>query len=272
MVGEEDFHTWEEDSTVVNRVDNDVVKLVIEMEQFKQPMQLEHYFKKTNTALHPSDEAGLISAYAAAAQAELLACMSADVTLVRYRVEDRISSGALNGRLRTHIGPFENVVGTIAGGAGTSDAPQLAAVVSWYTNFSGRGERGRSFVPGTAHTNVEDGALKADAVTLYQAWGDAVVDNFDGDENEDAPWQLVLWRQHMTNLTIPDDVEENEIITVGGVRQYRYLEATRPPFNFKAASHAITLAVVRPTIRTQRRRGLNVRISRSPRKTLKVRA
>lgn len=237
-----------------------VKKLSVEMRTFEQPLQLSFYFRRTDSASGATGEADLIGDFRTNVEPSLLDCMSADVTLDRYRVEDRISAGSTNGRLRTFVGEtLSAVVGTGAA-ADTNNIPQAAGCVSWYTNFAGRGERGRTFVPGLPAAFVDNGRLTSAAVTAYQAFVDALIAWADGD-TDTADWQYVLWRAHLTGSGAADP---NPITghNPDGSPIYATPPVTKPPFNPLAAAHGITLGVVQSTVRVQRRRGIGVRIGR----------
>jgi len=237
-----------------------VKKLIVEMRTFEQPLQLSFYFRRTDTASGSTGEADLIGGFRTNAEPALLDCMSADVTIDRYRVEDRISAGSTNGRLRTFVGEtLVDVVGT-GGAADTNNIPQAAGCLSWYTNFSGRGERGRTFVPGLPAAFVDDGRLTSAGVTAYQAFADALIAWADGD-TDTADWQYVLWRAHLTGSGAADP---NPITghNPDGSPIYAVPPVTSPPFNPLAAAHGITLGIVQSTVRVQRRRGIGVRIGR----------
>jgi hypothetical protein len=245
-----------EEEAVTSIAVGNVKKLVIGMRQQSEPFQLSFHFRKTTDATGATGEADLIGDFIAQAQPALLACMSADVAITGYRVEDRISAGATNGHLRTFIGaPLVGVVGTAAA-ADTSNILQAAGCISWYTNFSGRGERGRSFLPGVPVVLFADNGLLTDAaITAYQAFVDALLLRYDGDTDATADWQLVLWRNHVSGAGA---TEANPPAGATG----HVIPATHPPFNPLAAAHGITLGVPQRVVRSLRRRGVGVRIGR----------
>jgi hypothetical protein len=233
-----------------------VKKLVIGMRQAGEPFQESFHFRKTTDATGATGEADLIGDFRAQAEPALLACMSADVSIANYRVEDRISAGATNGHLRTFLGEeLIGVVGTAAA-ADTSNILQAAGCISWYTNFAGRGERGRTFLPGLpVPLFADNGELTDAAVTAYQAFIDALLARYDGDTDAAADWQVVLWRSHVSGAGA---VEGNPPAGAAG----HVLPATRPPFNPLAAAHGITLGKPNRVVRSLRRRGKGVRIGR----------
>lgn len=263
----------------MDAVNGNVIKLVVEMEQFNEPLQIEHYFRRTNDgAIDPGSDLSLVDDYAAGARSALFACMDVSVALVKYRAEWRIQ-GANAMLPRTYIlAPNDGTVGTANGGVANADASQLSYVISWYTNFAGRGERGRTNVPGTSHPFIEENHLTDAAKTALSNYADVLTTTFNGDDDGTKAWQLVLWRQHLTNpaLTPGDDGEYANPLNTAvppsvaewpghdeeGRPIYVNPPTTRPPFSPAAAQHAITLAVVQDSVRTQRRRGPGVRISR----------
>lgn len=231
-----------------------VKKLVLSLTQGSEPLNLSFYFRKTDAPSGSTGEADLIGDFRTNAEPALLDCMSADVAINQYRVEDRISAGVTNGHLRTFIGEvLSGVVGTAAA-ADTSNIYQAAGCLSWYTNFSGRGERGRTFIPGLPAVFVDNGLLQAGAIAAYQTFADAMIANYDGDTDA-ADWQFVLWRSHVSGAGA---VEGNPPAGQEG----HVNPATQPPFNPLAAAHGITLGVPQQTVRTLRRRGVGVRIGR----------
>lgn len=269
----------------MDAVNGNVLKLVVEMEQFSEPLQIEHYFRRTNDAsVDPGSDASLIDEYVASAQAPLRACMDVSVLVTKYRAEWRVR-GALAIVPRTYItsagGPF---AGTANGGVAGADASQLAYVISWYTDFAGRGERGRTYMPGTSHTFIEDNRVTPAGIVQLDAYINALLTAFSGDTDITKAWQLVLWRQHLTNpALVPGDDGEyaNPLNTAvppsvvewpghdeEGRPIYVNPPTTRPPFSPAAAQHAITLGVAQDKIRTQRRRGPGVRISRGGHRTV----
>lgn len=254
------LYTSEEEPMVAIAVGN-VKKLIVSMLEFEQPFQLSFHLRKTNTASSATGEADLIGDFRTNVEAELLACIAADVAILNYKVEDRISGGTTNGRLRTFTGDTLSAVVGTGGAANTNNAPQLAGCLSWYTNFAGRGERGRSYLPGLPNAFYNDGRLAAGAVTAYEAFRDAILARYDGDTDNTAPYQLVLWRQHLTGAGASDP---NPVTSPPGTVPVVYgtPPVTRPPFNPLAAAHGITAGTVQSTVRVQRRRGIGVRIGR----------
>lgn len=250
-----------------------VVKLIIDMLEFGQPLQISHYLRaNAQSQADGKNETHIIDRFVVGGlQGSLAACMGADCNIVGYRVEDRISADPNNGRKHTY--KQELAVGSWVPGTGDSvgeaDAPQLAACLQWYTDWTGPGERGRSFVPGIAHGMVSSGRLNSGAMDALKAYAGQLLSIYDGDTVAGDWFQLVLWRQHMTGTTLPNDAVSNPITVVGGVKQYLngkpvyvYPPTNRPPFNPKAAEHPITVYDVGSRLRTQRRRGIDVRIGR----------
>lgn len=254
------LYTSEEEPMVAIAVGN-VKKLIVSMLEFEQPFQLSFHLRRTNTASSATGEADLIGDFRANVETELLACMAADVAISDYKVEDRISGGTTNGRLRTFTGDTLTAVVGTGGAANTNNAPQLAGCLSWYTNFSGRGERGRSYIPGLPNAFYDNGRLVAGGITAYEAFRDAILARYDGDTDNTAPYQLVLWRQHLTGAGASDP---NPVTSPPGTVPVVYATppVTRPPFNPLAAAHGITAGTVQSTVRVQRRRGIGVRIGR----------
>lgn len=245
-----------EESQMTSIAVGNVKKLVVSMSQSGEPFQLSFHFKKANDATGATGEADLIGDFRAQAEPALLACMSADVAINNYRVEDRISPGTTNGHLRTFIGEeLAGVVGTAAA-ANTSNILQAAGCVSWYTDFSGRGERGRSFIPGVPVPLFGDNGELTDAgVVAYQAFVDALLARYDAATDAAADWQLTLWRSHVSGAGA---IEGNPPAGQPG----HVAPATAPPFNPLAGNHGITLGKPQRVIRTLRRRGKGVRIGR----------
>jgi hypothetical protein len=263
----------------MDAVNGNVLKLVVEMEQFGEPLQIEHYFRRTNDgAIDPGSDVSLVADWIAASQAVLRACMDVSVKIRKYRTEWRVQ-GANAMLPRTYQqNAAADLVGTANGGVAGADASQLAYVISWYTNFAGRGERGRTFIPGTSHAFIEDNRVTDDGINALFAYAGSLTDVFNGDDDGTKAWQMVLWRQHLTNpaLVPGDDGEYTNPLNTAvppsvaewpghdeeGRPIYVNPPTTRPPFSAAAAQHAITLAVVQDTVKTQRRRGPGVRISR----------
>lgn len=233
-----------------------VKKLVVSMSQSGEPFQASFHFRKANDATGANGEADLVSDFRAQAEPGLLACMSADVTIDNYRVEDRISPGTTNGHLRTYIGAELTAnVGTAAA-ANTSNILQAAGCISWYTNFAGRGERGRTFIPGLpVPLFADNGRLTDAAVAAYGAFIDALLARYDADTDGAADWQLVLWRSHESGAGA---LENNPPAGQPG----HVAPATAPPFNPLAGAHGITLGKAQRVVRSLRRRGVGVRIGR----------
>jgi hypothetical protein len=77
------------------------------------------------------------------------------VAIKKYRAEWRVQ-GAAPFSLAPTFRRWWQQLGTANGGTPGADASQLAYVISWYTNFAGRGERGRTYVPGTSHAFIEE--------------------------------------------------------------------------------------------------------------------
>jgi hypothetical protein len=269
----------------MDAVNGNVLKLVVEMEQFGEPLQIEHYFRRTNDAtVDPGSDISLVGDFTSGPRDALLACMDVSVAIKRYRAEWRVQ-GANAILPRTYlVASAPGQVGTANEGAPGADASQLAYVISWYTNFAGRGERGRTFIPGTSHDFIVANRVVEDGTVALQAYADSLMATFGGDEDSLDAWQLVLWRQHLTNpalvpgddgeyanplnTAVPPSVAEWPGHDEEGKPIYTFPPTTRPPFSPAAAQHGITLAVPSDKLRTQRRRGPGVRISRGGHRTV----
>lgn len=263
----------------VDAVNGNVLKLVVEMEQFGEPLQIEHYFRRTNDAsVDPGSDVSLVAEYAASSVGALLGCMDVSVVIKKYRAEWRVQ-GASTILPRTYItNAAGGLVGTANGGVAGADASQLAYVISWYTDFSGRGERGRTFVPGTSHAFIEENRVTDLGVIALTNYVTLLLAAFNGDTNVAKAWQMVLWRQHLTNpalvpgddgqyanplnMAVPPSVAEWPGHDDEGKPIYVNPPTTRPPFSPAAAQHGITLGTPQDKVKTQRRRGPGVRISR----------
>jgi hypothetical protein len=266
-------------SSGMDAVNGNVLKLVVEMEQFNEPVQIEHYFRRTNDAsVDPGSDVSLVADYVSSVASALLGCMDVSVAIKKYRAEWRVQ-GANTILPRTYIvNSVGGAVGTANGGVAGADASQLSYVISWYTNFAGRGERGRTFIPGTSHAFIEENRVTAPGITALANYVTGLFNGFNGDEDVTKAWQMVLWRQHLTNpalvpgddgeyanplnTAVPPSVAEWPGHDEEGRPIYVNPPTTRPPFSPAAAQHAITLGTPQDKIKTQRRRGPGVRISR----------
>lgn len=269
----------------MDAVNGNVLKLVVEMEQFNEPIQIEHYFRRTNDAsVDPGSDVSLVGDWIANASALLRACMDVSVAIKKYRAEWRVQ-GANSVLPRTYQQVTDiPVLGTANGAAPGADASQLAYVISWYTNFAGRGERGRTYMPGTSHAFITDNRVNADGLLVLNSYADNLLGFFNGDTDITKAWQIVLWRQHLTNpALVPGDDGEyaNPLNTAvppsvvewpghdeEGKPIYVHPPTTRPPFSAAAGQHGITLGVPQDRVKTQRRRGPGVRISRGGHRTV----
>jgi hypothetical protein len=266
-------------SSGMDAVNGNVLKLVVEMEQFGEPVQIEHYFRRTNDAsVDPGSDVSLVAEYAASSVGALLGCMDVSVAVKKYRAEWRVQ-GANTILPRTYITNAPGgLVGTANGGVAGADASQLAYVISWYTDFAGRGERGRTYVPGTSHAFIEENRVTDLGIIALTNYVTLLLAAFNGDTNVSKAWQMVLWRQHLTNpALVPGDdgqyanplntaVPPSQAAWPGHDEEGRPLyvnpPTTRPPFSPAAGQHAITLGTAQDKVKTQRRRGPGVRISR----------
>jgi hypothetical protein len=266
-------------SSGMDAVNGNVLKLVVEMEQFGEPVQIEHYFRRTNDAsVDPGSDVSLVAEYAASSVGALLGCMDVSVAVKKYRAEWRVQ-GANTILPRTYITNAPGgLVGTANGGVAGADASQLAYVISWYTDFAGRGERGRTYVPGTSHAFIEENRVTDLGIIALTNYVTLLLAAFNGDTNVAKAWQMVLWRQHLTNpALVPGDdgqyanplntaVPPSQAAWPGHDEEGRPLyvnpPTTRPPFSPAAGQHAITLGTAQDKVKTQRRRGPGVRISR----------
>lgn len=256
----------------------DVVKLSVNMRQFgSEPLQIAHHFRCADAAATFDT---LETAYRTTCLPALVGAMHTSVEVLSVSIEDiiNVSAPTIQRKTRTYnsAGDYPQVGTQVGGGGQNAEAPQLSVAVTWETPFAGRGERGRSFMPGLWDSASENGIATPAYIVLAQAYADSLVNNF-GVNAANAPliagvdWVFVLWREHLSNPAIP----AGSINPAGAVVRtpanpsgYEWPPVTRRPFNPRAAANGIQAAIVRDVVRTQRRRGRGVRIGRRRRVTI----
>jgi hypothetical protein len=128
--------------------------------------------------------------------------------------------------VRLKVKGLDDVVGgeQPAAGAGVLSGdmlpPQCAGVVTWTTGLIGRSNRGRTFVPGIPEGHQAGGVLSSTLMGLYDLFGAALISTFAGGSTD---YELIV---------------ASNLVAGGG--------------------NAVTGKIVRPYVRSQRRREIGV--------------
>jgi hypothetical protein len=190
---------------------------------------------------------GLVDDYITSLKAAYLACHTGDYTLqmVKCQVMER------PGSFRHKLIPTERpqTAGNVGGIGVAAEATQVAVVIKWKTPQAGKSSRGRSYIGPVPPVLMSSGRLatgNADS-PRYQQYADAMIARYGALAGVEAnAYRLTIYSKPYNQGEYQYATRKTGSLTV------------ESPADYAGNSTNVTVAVVDPILRTQRRREIGV--------------
>lgn len=161
----------------------------------------------------------LIDDFQANALTELRACSTTDLVWDWIRVRDVVPG--------TSASAEENMTTNNAGtGLAPTQSNQVASIVSWYTNRSGRSYRGRTYIPALSSASVSaGGTISGAALTALNAFRTKMINTYGASSS--GSFKLVIISHVNNGLPRPSPigtlVQSGQVRTIAGTQRRRRL-------------------------------------------------